>query len=138
MKQPAPNKSPSKLGRRSLLTPKLQKRICDLLRKGHTIASTCGATGISERSYHDWCEKNPAFSAATQRARSEGKIRIVDSILDSNDWRAKAWYLERCYPTEFARISERQLLYPEPQPVLEPMTPEQEKIVFQSLHAFNH
>jgi hypothetical protein len=73
--------------------------------------TTCGATGISERSFHDYCAKDAAFLAATQRARAQGRVRIVDSILDDRDWPGKAWYLERT-AAEFARVAERPLLQP--------------------------
>lgn len=73
----------------------------------------------SERSFHDWATERPAFLAATQRARAQGRVRIVDSILDADDWRASAWYLERTAPDEFARTVERQFpqeQQPPPQP----------------------
>jgi len=103
-------------GRKSNLTSQLQRIICKLLERGHTISTTCAAAGISERSYHDYCERDAAFLAATQRARAKGRARIVESILDSPDWRAKAWYLERTEPAQFARSAERPLPA-EPQPV---------------------
>jgi hypothetical protein len=54
-------------------------------------------------------ERNAAFLAETQRARAQGRVRIVDSILDDRDWRGKAWYLERTAPGEFGRCAEREL-----------------------------
>jgi AraC-like DNA-binding protein len=70
-----------KRGRRSNLTPQLQQKICALLMRGHTVATVCGALGISHRSFHDYCARDGAFLAATQRARAQGMVRIVDSIL---------------------------------------------------------
>jgi hypothetical protein len=84
-----------KRGRKTLLTTALRKRVFEMLRRGHTIKTTCGTLGFSERSFHDYCAKDPAFLAATQRARAIGRMRIVDSILADRDWRSKAWYLER-------------------------------------------
>ena len=83
-----------------------------MLRRGHTVGTTCGAVGISERSFFDYCAKDAAFLAATQRARAQGRVRIVDSILNDRDWRGKSWYLERTAPGEFGRVEERPL--PEP------------------------
>jgi hypothetical protein len=103
-----------KRGRKTNLNAQLQHKICNLLERGHTVATTCGATGISERSFHDYCATNAAFLAATQRARAAGRVRIVESILDSDDWRARAWYLERTAPHEFGRSVERPLPQPEP------------------------
>jgi hypothetical protein len=100
-------------GRRSNLTPQLQRRICRLLERGHTVATVCASLGISDRSFHTYCERNIAFLAATQRARAQGRVRLVDSILDDRDWRGKAWYLERTAPAEFRRVEERGIPLPE-------------------------
>ena len=105
-------------GRKTLCTVALRKRLCDALARGHTIKTSCGLCGCSERSFFDWCQKDSAFFAATQRARTEGKVQIIDSILLNEDWRAKAWYLERCYASEFARTEPRVIVIErEPQPV---------------------
>jgi hypothetical protein len=90
-------------GRRSNLTPQLQRRICRLLERVHTVATVCASLGISDRSFHTYCERDGAFLAATQRARANGRVRLVDSILTDRDWRGKAWYLERTAPAEFGR-----------------------------------
>jgi len=96
-----------KRGRKSLLTPALRKQVCRLLERGHTIATVSAAGGFSERSFFDWCEKNAAFLAETQRARAAGRVRIIESILADRDWRAKAWYLERTDPGQYGRVAER-------------------------------
>jgi hypothetical protein len=98
-----------KRGRRSRLTPQLRRKVCKLLERGHTVGTVCGALGLPDRTFHDYCAKHPAFLAETQRARAQGRVRIVDSILDDRDWRGKAWYLERTAPAEFGRVAEREL-----------------------------
>ena len=103
-----------KRGRRTLLAPALKKRICAMLERGHTVKATVAALGVSPRCYHDHCEQDAAFFAATQRARACGRVRIADSILDSDDWRAKAWYLERTDPEQYARTEERQIVVQTP------------------------
>src|SRR5262245_47792237 len=100
-------------GRRSRLTPQLQRKVCKLLERGHTVGTVCAALGLPDRSFHRYCERNATFLAATQRARAQGRVRIVDSILDDRDWRGKAWYLERTAPAEFGRCAERELPLPE-------------------------
>ena len=97
-------------GRATLFTSALKKRICAMLERGHTVKTTVAACGISPRCYHDHCEQDAAFFAATQRARARGRARIAESILDSDDWRAKAWYLERTDPEQYARTEERQIV----------------------------
>ena len=87
----------------------LRRKVCDLLRRGHSVGTVCAALGLPDRSFHRYCERNAAFLAETQRARAQGRVRIVDSILDDRDWRGKAWYLERTAPDEFGRCAERDL-----------------------------
>jgi hypothetical protein len=103
-----------KRGRRTLLTPALKKRICAMLERGHTVKATVAALGVSPRCYHDHCEQDAAFLAQTLRARACGRVRIAESILDSDDWRAKAWYLERTDPEQYARTAERQIIIQPP------------------------
>lgn len=87
--------------RKTLLTAAPRKRVFEMLHRGHTI-KTSGALDFSERAYHEWCQKDTSFAAQSFRARATGRMRIVDSILADKDWRARAWYLERCYPAEFS------------------------------------
>ena len=69
----------------------------------------CGTLGLPDRTFHRYCARNATFLAGTQRARAQGRVRLVDSILDDRDWRGKAWYLERTAPDEFGRVAEREL-----------------------------
>jgi hypothetical protein len=96
-----------KRGRKTLLTAAMRERIIEMLERGHTIKITAGALGFSERVYFEWCQKDSAFAAASLRARATGRMQLVDSILADKDWRARAWYLERCYPEEFGRSEMR-------------------------------
>ena len=114
-----------KRGRKTLLTAALRKRVCEMLRRGHTIRTTTAALGFSERAYHEWCQKDSSFAAQSLRARAIDRMRIVDSILADKDWRARAWYLERTASDEFARTEPRTVVIerPPPTPAPEPETP---------------
>jgi hypothetical protein len=99
------------LGRRSLLTPAMQKRICGLLAKGNTIITTCDTVGISVRTYHEWCEKQPHFLHATSRARGDARIKLVKVLTDAAkiDWRAAGWLLSHCWPSEFSELQRQEI-----------------------------
>ena len=98
----------SKRGRRTLLTPQLQRKICKLL-EGHSIATVCQAVGIGERTYFEWCERHPHFAQAATRAIGRSKMVLTDKLRASDDWRAQAFLLERRWPNEFGRTAERPL-----------------------------
>jgi hypothetical protein len=93
-----------KHGRRSLLTPALQKRICQLLAKGNTIVATCDHVGIAEATFHQWCEARPEFLESTSRARGKARIRHVQTLTKAarEDWRAAAWMLSHIWPQEYS------------------------------------
>jgi hypothetical protein len=102
-------------GRKTLLTIPLQRKIERLLAQGHTIATVCQTIAIGERTYYQWCERNPQFAQATTCAIGKSKIALVDKLRRSDDWRASAFLLERRWPNEFGRCDIR-LLPKEPEP----------------------
>jgi acetamidase/formamidase len=99
------------LGRRSLLTPVLQKRICDLLAQGNTILTVCHSVGIAEKTFYTWSEERPQFSQATTRARGKARIKLVKTLSDASkiDWRAAAWLLSHCWPSEFSELVRQEI-----------------------------
>jgi len=89
---------------KGILTPKLQKHICESLEKCNTIKTAMQSAGASERVFYDWM-KNPSFAAAVYRARSRAKAKLGRVITNAapKDWRAAAFVLERSWPNEYAR-----------------------------------
>ena len=100
-------------GRKTLLTNPLQRKIERLLAQGHSIATVCQTVAIGERTYYQWCERNPQFAQATTCAIGKSKISLVNKLRLSDDWRAAAFLLERRFPGEYGRIDARPLPKPE-------------------------
>ena len=98
-----------KRGRPTKLNAELTRQICELLSEGISITAVCDALGLTESRFYDWQKQNEDFREQLTRARATGKIALVRQILTDKDWRAKAWYLERCWPSEFGRTAERPL-----------------------------
>ena len=100
----APVKTRKRMGRRSLYSAQLQKRICKLLEKGNTIIATCDSVGITDRTYHEWCETKPHFFQATSRARGKARLAHVKAITKAGetDWRARAWLLSHIWSGEYS------------------------------------
>jgi hypothetical protein len=104
-------RKPRKFGRRTIHTPQLQRRICQLLEKGNTIIATCDHVGIGEKTFYDWCEQRPQFAQATNRARGKARIAHVKAITEAGktDWRARAWLLSHVWPLEYSETNRMEI-----------------------------
>jgi hypothetical protein len=111
-----------RVGRKTRCTPQLQREVCDALAKSHTIKNACVVAGISESAFYQWLAKGMTgeepytkFVELVQHARARGRVALVESIITDKDWRAKAWYLERTCPEDFAQIAHRVIVKEVPQ-----------------------
>jgi hypothetical protein len=119
-------------GRDTLLSPALQKRICELLAQGTAIKSACIICGIGERTFYDWRDKGRTgkepfarFFAAVTRAREAHKAKLIRIVMEAahQDARHAEWLLERQFPNEFARTEPREKIVIErPSPPPSPQT----------------
>jgi hypothetical protein len=94
--------------------PKLLEQICDLLRQGCSIRTTCECVGLSQSCFFDYMRRsNPdatdydprflEFAERVTRARGQGKAELISRIRAAGDWRADLALLERISPAEYAR-----------------------------------
>jgi transposase len=102
-------------GRPSKLTPELQQRIVDYVRKGAYIERACQLCDIDSSQYRRWMERGEkeasgefyTFYTAVSQARAQVQQVCIDIILTdapSNPESAK-WFLERSFWTEWGRRS---------------------------------
>ena len=104
------------------LDPTLVDRICDLLRQGCSVRTTCECVGISESTFFEYMRRGKAtaadyaqtfsqFAERVTRARGQGKAYLVGIIRKAapKDWRAAVALLERLSPAEYARTSPPEL-----------------------------
>jgi hypothetical protein len=102
-------------GRPSKLTPRLTRRLCDALRRGHPPRTACALAGVPHSTFYAWLERGKddfesdldtplaRFAASVGRARAE----LIDRLLRVVDggrpgWRAAIWLLEQRAPQHFA------------------------------------
>lgn len=107
-------------GRRPKLNADVQQKICDLLRAGNTFRSSCEVSGVSENAGLEWRARGEGrdpdrliasiyaeFAKATRKAEQEAAVRNVALIQDAatkGTWTASAWWLERKFPADWARV----------------------------------
>lgn len=95
-------------GRKSKLTPALQKQIVKLLEQGNSVEDVCSQVGITDRTYYNWREKGESaakqleetedadladladderpffqFFQATIRAQNNAKVKAVSAVYKS-------------------------------------------------------
>jgi transposase len=106
----AANSPKKKIGRRSKLTPSLQKKICDMIEAGNYMHHAAQAAGIGKSTLNQWIRKGEegqepyaAFAAAVARARAQAVDSLVSTIRTAavDDWRAASWLLERGHVADF-------------------------------------
>lgn len=86
-------------------TPTVIKALEEALSLGCSIVNACLQAGISESTYHRWCEEDDKLKKrfATLRQKQVLKARkVIDKALDSNDVNTARWYLERKCKDEFS------------------------------------
>ena len=96
------------MGRPTNLTKGIQESILKSIRNGNYLSTSAHAVGIMPQVVTRWLQigrgehptrpaKEPfiKFAEEFDRARAEAEISIVESLGKSEDWRARAWVLER-------------------------------------------
>ena len=86
-------------------TPEQQTRLLKLAAKGHPNTYIAAAAGIAERTLYGWLARDDLteFAEAYTRAQINGRTRHVEAIAESDDWRARAWLLERMDPKHWGK-----------------------------------
>ena len=106
-------------GRPPKLTPKIQARICQLIRDRVPEITAALSAGVSERAYFYWkewgeegkSEQYVQFLQAVKKALADAEIACINQVAaaaqDTEDrrgqWQAAAWMLERRWPERWAR-----------------------------------
>ena len=106
------------MARPSMITEAFTQRVCARVRAGLRVESAVQAEGVDKRNLEYWrreAERGHAqyseFRAAVARARAEFEAETLDVIRlqatptdhrEIQDWKARAWMLERMMPDAYA------------------------------------
>lgn len=83
--------------------------IITYLLKGTTIKGACKAANIHKDTYYIWKKEIPEFREMIEAAEGDIEASLVESILSDDDWRAKAWILERRFRESWSQKQELDL-----------------------------
>lgn len=103
-------------GRRSKLTPEVQKIILETLRIGATFEAAAGRAGVSVSAINEWRRRGhggdrrksskamAAFAIAVDRALAEAETSLVGIVRKAanTQWQAGAWLLERRWAGQYS------------------------------------
>jgi len=106
-------------GRRTKLTPERQADFVKAVEAGGTYKMAAARIGVHETTIQAWMKKGREaesgvyreFHLAAQVATDKCGLRWLAEIetlaKQKQDWKAYAWLLERRFPQDFARLSDR-------------------------------
>src|SRR5215467_13976287 len=103
------------VGRKTVLTEAMTDLLVATLRGGVPVRTAIATVNLSKSTYYEWmASEEPLYMRFAERVREAeaiGKGALVARIAraSTQKWEAAAWLLERSYPDEFARISQRAL-----------------------------
>ena len=81
----------------------LANQICDYVSKGIPMRQAAQSLGISESTFHRWRRDKEEFSEMIDQAIGVSEARLISEISVHEDWRAKAWILERRFPDRWSK-----------------------------------
>jgi transposase len=81
----------------------IANNICDLIAKGVPLKQAAKAVNISEQTLHNWRKKKEEFGEMVEQALGVSEVRLISEISTNEDWRAKAWILERRFPDRWSK-----------------------------------
>jgi len=99
------------VGRPPKYTPYRVQRILAALEQGNPRSAAAQAGGIHRGTLAEWIEQYPAFAGAVSQAEAKAAMRMLTHVADAapKDWHAAAWWLERRYPSDWARVERHEL-----------------------------
>ena len=111
-------KSRKKVGRPSILTPKLREEIVELLKMGNYIETACAVVGINKTTYYKWIKKADESTRSTKYSKFRDAVKKAMAISEARDValitrasskypKASMWRLERMYPEKWEKQGHR-------------------------------
>lgn len=91
------------------LRGRLKKKIIKLAEKGATNRDCAESCRIAERTLYNWIATDANFAEDYAQAQAEARMKSIELIASSDDWRAHAWLQERRDPTNWGKADNETL-----------------------------
>ena len=89
------------------------QRFLTVLASGTTIKTAAETIQVAEKTIRDWRTKSEEFNDLVDKALGDKKVQLlkdIESIGEKReDWRAKAWILERSFPDEYGNKQQMEI-----------------------------
>ena len=104
-----------KAGRPSKVESEAKDEIIELLAAGNSLNVACDYVGIDKKTIFSWLDRGEAeesgpyrtFLHQFKKARATSQVSALARIRSGSiGWQGDAWFLERCFPKQYARRSE--------------------------------
>ncbi|MCS7001168.1 MAG: helix-turn-helix domain-containing protein [Bacteroidota bacterium] len=88
------------------------QQIASAVQDGVPITSAVKLVGLTRRTHYDWLQRAEegqepyaTYAAIIEQAQAKAIAAAISAIRArwNQDWKAAAWFLERCFPDQFAR-----------------------------------
>jgi hypothetical protein len=110
------------------LTPEVQDTLCQALRAGAHMEQAATYAGVHRSTAYRWVARGEAddtqqrfrdFAAAVREAEAGFEIASLELISQAgdDDWRARAWLIERRHPRRWGRRKALELSGPDGEPI---------------------
>jgi len=99
-------------GQPTKLNPKRQARFCRLLKEGNYLETAAYGCGVTPQTIYNWLNVGYAQDSGAERKFFDAvKLAAAQAEIDAlktakagaQGWQSAAWFLERRYPTRYAR-----------------------------------
>ena len=101
-----------RIGRPTKLSSELRNKFCRLLRAGNYLENSAYVCGVTPQTIYNWLNRGHEqisgpernFFDAVKKAAAFAEIEaLAIAKKGKNNWQSAAWFLERRYPTRYAR-----------------------------------
>lgn len=80
-----------------------ERRIVAIVSAGGSLNDAADCIGVDRKTVSNRMRGDAEFSHRVKKAVAEGKIRLLEKIGKSREWKAAAWMLERKWGAEFGK-----------------------------------